>query len=328
MGGPGFPVAAAERGRKVIVGLNSSLQVGDHDFTRFGIIPSVCFLVDIPETVESSWYTGQVVVGLKESCFEPSSPVRHCAELHSILSSRNLHSKPILFIYSDGGPDHRLTYLSVQVALITLFLELDLDFLCVARTAPFHSWRNPVERVMSLLNLGLQSIGLMRNKMDDVYESAIANCNSMTQLRKVVEKNHSVKDGTLDSVSPVKVLMSCVFQRLELKGQKFQCFTAATEADIEEFWLSLKSVDASVTPEEKWVKALLPQHPKIKEFIEHCCQLRHYSFCIKKCGKIDCAICKPLRLPSNVFQQVNFLPDPISNSDGHYKPFKTVISAL
>ena len=113
VGEPGFPVAALERGRKVIVGLNSFFQVGDHDYTRFSIIPSVCFLVDIPETVESSWYTGQVVVGLKEGCFEPSSPVRHCAELRSILSSRNLHSKPILFIYSDGGPDHRLTYLSV-----------------------------------------------------------------------------------------------------------------------------------------------------------------------------------------------------------------------
>ena len=57
---------------------------------------------------------------------------------------------------------------------------------------------------------GLQSIGLMRNKMDDAYESAIANCNSMTQLRKVAEKNHSIKGGILDSVSPVKVLMSCL----------------------------------------------------------------------------------------------------------------------
>ena len=263
------------------MGLNSSFQVGDHDFTRFSIIPSVCFLVDIPETIESSWYTGQVVVGLKESCFEPSSPVRHCTELHGILSSRNLHSKPILFIYSDGGPDHRLTYLSVQVALIALCLVLDLDFLCVARKAPFHSWRNPVERIMSLLNLGMQSIGFMRSKLDDVYESAIANCNSMAQLRKVAESNHTVKDGNIDSVSPVKVLMSSVFQRFELKGQKFQCFSAATEADIEEFWLSLKSLDASITPEHKWIKAVLPQHPKIEQFIEHCCQLRHYSFCIK-----------------------------------------------
>ena len=51
VGEPGFPVAAAERGRRVMVGLDSSFQVGDHDFTRHSIIPSVCFLVNIPEEV-------------------------------------------------------------------------------------------------------------------------------------------------------------------------------------------------------------------------------------------------------------------------------------
>ena len=61
-----------------MVGLDSSFQVGDHDFTRHSIIPSVCFLIDIPEEVESTWYSGQVIVGLKESAFEPSSPVRQC----------------------------------------------------------------------------------------------------------------------------------------------------------------------------------------------------------------------------------------------------------
>ena len=66
-----------------------------------------------------------------------------------------------MFLYTEGGPDHRLTYLSVQLSLISLFLKLDLDLLCACRTAPFHSWRNPVERTMSILNLGFQSIGLM-----------------------------------------------------------------------------------------------------------------------------------------------------------------------
>ena len=65
VGEPGFPVAAAERGQQIMVGLNSSFHVGDHDFTRYSIIPSVCFLVDIPKEVESTWYSGQVVVGLK-----------------------------------------------------------------------------------------------------------------------------------------------------------------------------------------------------------------------------------------------------------------------
>ena len=94
------------------MGLDSSFQVGDHDFTRYSIVPSVCFLVDIPETVESSWYTGQV------SCSRPKSKC-FCTELGNVLSSRNLQSQPILFLYSDGGPVHRLTYLSVQVALIS-----------------------------------------------------------------------------------------------------------------------------------------------------------------------------------------------------------------
>jgi hypothetical protein len=105
---------------------------------------------------------------------------------------------------------------------------------------------------------------------------------------------------------------------------QIHCFKAATKTDIEKLWLSVESVDASVTPEEKRVKALLPQHPKIKNFIKHCCWLRHYSFCIKKCGKVDCVICKLHQLPSDVFQEVNFLPNPIPNSDGHYKPFETV----
>lgn len=43
---------------------------------------------------------------------------------------------PILFVYSDGGPDHKLTYISVQISLIVLFRHHDLDYICVARTAP------------------------------------------------------------------------------------------------------------------------------------------------------------------------------------------------
>ena len=92
---------------------------------------------------------------MKVSAFEPANPFRHCAELCYVVSSQGLDSQPILCLYSDGGPDHRLTYLSVQLSLITVFLKFDLDFLCACRTAPFHSWRNPVERIMSLLNLGL-----------------------------------------------------------------------------------------------------------------------------------------------------------------------------
>ena len=70
VGEPRFPVAAAERGRKVLVSVGSSFQVGDHDFTKFSIIPSVQLHVDIPTDISDS---GAVHVGLKEGAFEPST---------------------------------------------------------------------------------------------------------------------------------------------------------------------------------------------------------------------------------------------------------------
>ena len=159
----GFPVAAAERGGRVLIRVGTTFKVGDHDFMKFSIIPSVVLVVDIPDNIQESWYRGQVHVGYKDAAFEASSPMRHGTEL-SLLSSNSELQRTILFLYSDGGPDHRLTYVSVQVSLIAVFLKLDLDFLCAARTAPAHSWPNPAERVMSTLNLGLQCIGLVREK--------------------------------------------------------------------------------------------------------------------------------------------------------------------
>lgn len=112
-----FPVASAERGRRVPVNYNEVFTAGDHDFTKFGIIPSVVFIIDIPDTISDSWYAGDIFVGLKDSVFEPSSPIRHACELCQVLESVSF-SKSVLFVYTDGGPDHRLTYVSVQLSLI------------------------------------------------------------------------------------------------------------------------------------------------------------------------------------------------------------------
>ena len=74
-------MAAAERGRKVIVVRDTPFEVGDHDFTKFSLIPPVVLQVDIPEDVSESWYRGQVTITLKDAAFEPSSPMRHTTEL-------------------------------------------------------------------------------------------------------------------------------------------------------------------------------------------------------------------------------------------------------
>jgi hypothetical protein len=67
VGEPGFPVAAVDRGKEVIVGANSSFQVGDHDFTKAKITPSVTLVCDVPESLTESFYRGNVFVCFKDS---------------------------------------------------------------------------------------------------------------------------------------------------------------------------------------------------------------------------------------------------------------------
>ena len=125
--------------------------------------------------------------------------------------------KRILFVYSDGGPDHRVTCISVKLAHIALFRKLNLDYLCAVRTAPYHSYRNPVERIMSVLNLGLQAIALARKSMPEEMEAEATKCNSMKALRSVAERIVGFKEAILDSISPVKVILTDIAKRLELK---------------------------------------------------------------------------------------------------------------
>ena len=114
VGEPGYPVAAVERGKQVLVRLNEKMVVGDHDFTKLTLTPSVNLFVNIPESMEETFYHGRVFVGLKGSVFQSSSPIRHATKLSKILETDN--TNPILLLYTDGGPDHRSNYPSIQIA--------------------------------------------------------------------------------------------------------------------------------------------------------------------------------------------------------------------
>lgn len=98
---------------------------------------------------------------------------------------------------------------------------------------------------------------------------------------------------------------------------------SATQSRMQELNKSLDTVE-EVCLTEKTPKSILKKLPKLAAFISHCCQSRHYSFCIKKCGEPTCEICRPVRLPSEVFTSVHFLPDPVPGEDEHYKPFDEV----
>jgi len=58
VGEPGYPVAAVERGKQVIISRTETFAVGDHDFTKVSLIPNVILQIDIPDKFEGPWYSG------------------------------------------------------------------------------------------------------------------------------------------------------------------------------------------------------------------------------------------------------------------------------
>ncbi|CAB5394997.1 unnamed protein product [Rhizophagus irregularis] len=101
VGEPGFPVAAVERGKSVVVGKDITFAVADHDFTKTGIIPSVV-ICDIPESINGNFYRGKVHIGLKNPIFQPSSPLQHATELYHIFLKEEFFDKPVLCLYTNG----------------------------------------------------------------------------------------------------------------------------------------------------------------------------------------------------------------------------------
>ncbi len=79
-----------------------------------------------------------MVIGLKDPIFQPSNPMRHNSELYNLLIN-NKEQNPFLLIYTDGGPDHHVNYLQVQLSLISLFVLLDLDLLIAVHIPPGNS---------------------------------------------------------------------------------------------------------------------------------------------------------------------------------------------
>ena len=142
--------------------------------------------------------------------------------------------------------------------------------------------------------------------MDEANEKKMKGCSTMKAIRCIAESHPQFKEAFADSMATVKALLFEVFQRLKLKDDPIKVFLPAKESEIENVWKNILSVDNTVTKKDTAKKVLLSKNG-LKKFFEHCCSLSHYSFGVKKCGMASCSICKPVRLPSEVFKSLNFL---------------------
>ena len=178
----------------------------------------------------------------------------------------------------------------------------------------------PIERIMSILNIGLQCVGVMRSKGSEQFELSIGNSNSIKELRN---NCFPFKDEVAKSLKPTVDLLNAIIKRLKLKGEDLDVFDAATESEIESFWEILLQIDSSLTITDTTQKAIKDKID-LKQFLKHCCVSSHYSFQIKKCQTIECAICKPIKISPEIFSTIHYLPNPVPGADDHYKGFEEV----
>ena len=124
--------------------------------------------------------------------------------------------------------------------------------------------------------------------MSDEVEAELKKCSSLADLRKLAKRNSQIVSAVGDSLSPVKIQLTKIMERLQLKGTNFKVFAAATKDDIDSFWAALLALDATLDLDHKVTRhSLINSHVKIVDFIMHCCQSSHYTFDILKCGSSD-----------------------------------------
>ena len=113
-------------------------------------------------------------------------------ELIDVLHDEFATIPPYLVLFTDGGGDHNITFLFNQCVLLALFKILDLDILNVVRCAPCQPYINPDERVMSLINNGLQGISLDRSNAGP-FEAVLSSCSTMKCVREKSDQHQVLR---------------------------------------------------------------------------------------------------------------------------------------
>ena len=313
VGEPRDGVSALERNREVIMSGASEPSASRHDFTWAKVNISVLLVVDVLNSAEESFYRGSVYTSVKDALIEGSTALRHSTEWKRIFK-QSYPEMCALLIYTDGGPDHNVTFLKTILALITLFLALDLDFLVAARTCPNMSWKNAVEKIMYILNLAMYGCVLVRDSMPANTEALRKQAGgSVDAIRKKIRSGCTdLSTAILESTAPVKQLLQSRFGKLALKGVAFQGGHIATHDEMFEMLALVTIIEPKITGTEACKdlpSSVLRTMTGLQKWIEvHVTQRSYHMVIGKYCqcaGGEKCAACKPVRMDSQVWDELS-----------------------
>ena len=174
-----------EAGRKVGAGAVPVVATAsDHSFTKCSVTPSVNLFMAVPSRMDASWLRGHVVMTVNDSVFASSDGWKHAATLSLQLIRKACTNSNMAVIKSlkafteldpehkatimeripwlllettDGGSDHKNATLTNRCATAAVVDFFDMGCAILFRNAPSGNWANPVERIMSILNIALQN---------------------------------------------------------------------------------------------------------------------------------------------------------------------------
>ena len=184
-----------------------------------------------------------------------------------------------------------------------------MDEVLVPRPAAGWSYRNLVERIHAIANLGLQSVGIMRQKMSADMEERIRNCNSNEELRKTIERNEELKPALENSLSVPIDLLNSVFVKLSLKDKRFQTLSPCTNEELKNYHLPNNRLHENISKLKK--KEHLKTFPKFNEFLCTNTTRRTYYFHVFKCSTDD----YPFHFPVKGKEKIESFGDPIPYND-------------
>jgi hypothetical protein len=181
---------------------------------------------------------------VKSAMMQPSTIVRAHTELCQLTIKQKKAVQYVGYMLTDGGPEHNITFVSVKVALMILWLTVEFDELVVCRSCPQNSYTNEVERLMGVLNIGAYGIAVSRNLMicddpnkDPSYSSApdpSMNATLSTAMDGIVEGDEA-QSSSSSSMSSTSALLSSVTASSE------SISSDSTSAYFEQRWCSSKN---------------------------------------------------------------------------------------
>ncbi|CAM4849169.1 unnamed protein product [Rotaria magnacalcarata] len=162
----GLPAAKTQA--PILMHLEYRIQLPDHDFVladRHKLIPSVYAGLDFKNGSLS--YSGPTFISIRSGKHDSSTAYSHFHDLKKCLKLDSFQEmaitndgqmKPIVIIFTDGGPDENPRFPKPRSCYCSFFKENNLDCIFVATNAPGHSAYNPVERRMAPLSHDLSGL--------------------------------------------------------------------------------------------------------------------------------------------------------------------------